>query len=572
MRLSQFWLVTKKESPAEAEVISHQLMLRAGMIRQTAVGIYSWLPLGLRVLNKVSAIIREEMDRAGALEVVMPAAQPAELWQESGRWHAYGPELQRFIDRHQRDYCIGPTHEEVVTDLVRRDLSSYKQLPVNLYQIQTKFRDEIRPRFGVMRGREFVMKDGYSFDLDVAGMKNSYQKMYDAYCRIFDRLGLNYRPVIADNGAIGGTGSHEFHVLAETGEDSIAFSNASDYAANIEKAEALPPTKPRPAPSLEMEKRATPDCKTIAQLVERYQLPIEKTLKTLLVEGADGGIVALVLRGDHELNTIKAEQLPEVAKPFSLAEESKVRGLMGAGFGSLGPVGLKALSVPVIVDHSAAICADFVVGANEDGYHYFNVNWERDAEITRTADIRNVVEGDPSPDGQGTLLIRRGIEVGHVFQLGEKYSKAMNLTVPLEDGTLCTPLMGCYGIGVTRVIAAAIEQNHDENGIIWSKELAPFSVAILPINADKSEAVRDAAEALYQKFLQAGVDVVLDDRNRRAGVMFADIDLIGIPARIVISDKTLATGSVEFKRRNEQETFHISLEEIVAQFCAEEKH
>lgn len=561
MRLSQFWLTTQKETPADAEVVSHQLMLRAGMIRQAALGIYSWLPLGLRVLRKVEQIIREEMNRAGSLEILMPSAQPAELWQESGRWQAYGPELQRFIDRHEREYCLGPTHEEVVTDLMRRDLSSYKQLPLNVYQIQTKFRDEIRPRFGVMRGREFLMKDAYSFHLDEASLQDTYQTMFDAYCRIFERLGLDYRPVLADNGSIGGTGSHEFHVLAATGEDAIVFSSNGDYAANIEKAEAQRPAQTRPAPSAAMEKRETPQCKTIAALVEDYGVPIERTIKTLMVAGAEGGVVALVIRGDHELNAIKAEHLPEVAAPLRMAEEAEIRAAMGAGAGSLGPIGVK---VPMIVDYDAAVIADFAAGANEDGYHYFNINWERDVPLPKVADLRNVVEGDMAPDGSGTLAIRRGIEVGHIFQLGKKYSEAMGLKVQLEDGGSATPLMGCYGIGVTRVVAAAIEQNHDERGIIWPQAIAPFMVAILPLNAAKSPEVQRAAEALYAQLRQAGVDVVLDDRGKRPGVMFADMDLIGIPERIVISDKTLANGEVEYKHRRSESAEMVPLDAILA--------
>ena len=549
MRLSQFWLTTQKETPADAEVVSHQLMLRAGMIRQAALGIYSWLPLGLRVLRKVEQIIREEMNRAGSLEILMPSAQPAELWQESGRWQAYGPELQRFIDRHEREYCLGPTHEEVVTDLMRRDLASYKQLPLNVYQIQTKFRDEIRPRFGVMRGREFLMKDAYSFHLDEASLQETYQTMFDAYCRIFERLGLDYRPVLADNGSIGGTGSHEFHVLAATGEDAIVFSTNGNYAANIEKAEAQRPAQIRPAPSAAMEKRETPHCKTIAALVKDYGVPIERTIKTLMVAGAEGGVVALVIRGDHELNAIKAEHLPEVAAPLRMAEEAEIRAALGAGAGSLGPVGA---NVPIIVDYDAAVIADFAAGANEDGYHYFNINWERDVPLPKVADLRNVVEGDMAPDGSGTLAIRRGIEVGHIFQLGKKYSEAMGLKIQLEDGGSATPLMGCYGIGVTRVVAAAIEQNHDERGIIWPQAIAPFTVAILPLNAAKSPEVQRAAETLYEQLRQAGVDVVLDDRGKRPGVMFADMDLIGIPERIVISDKTLANGEVEYKHRRSE--------------------
>ena len=561
MRLSQFWLTTQKETPADAEVVSHQLMLRAGMIRQAALGIYSWLPLGLRVLRKVEQIIREEMNRAGSLEILMPSAQPAELWQESGRWQAYGPELQRFIDRHEREYCLGPTHEEVVTDLMRRDLSSYKQLPLNVYQIQTKFRDEIRPRFGVMRGREFLMKDAYSFHLDEASLQDTYQTMFDAYCRIFERLGLDYRPVLADNGSIGGTGSHEFHVLAATGEDAIVFSTNGNYAANIEKAEAQRPAQIRPAPSAAMEKRETPHCKTIAALVEDYGVPIERTIKTLMVAGAEGGVVALIIRGDHELNAIKAEHLPEVAAPLRMAEEAEIRAALGAGAGSLGPVGA---NVPMIVDYDAAVIADFAAGANEDGYHYFNINWERDVPLPKVADLRNVVEGDMAPDGSGTLAIRRGIEVGHIFQLGKKYSEAMGLKIQLEDGGSATPLMGCYGIGVTRVVAAAIEQNHDERGIIWPQAIAPFTVVILPLNAAKSPEVQRAAETLYEQLLQAGVDVVLDDRGKRPGVMFADMDLIGIPERIVISDKTLANGEVEYKHRRCESAEMVPLDAIFA--------
>ena len=561
MRLSQFWLTTQKETPADAEVISHQLMLRAGMIRQAALGIYSWLPLGLRVLRKVEQIIREEMNRAGSLEILMPSAQPAELWQESGRWQAYGPELQRFIDRHEREYCLGPTHEEVVTDLMRRDLSSYKQLPLNVYQIQTKFRDEIRPRFGVMRGREFLMKDAYSFHLDEASLQDTYQTMFDAYCRIFERLGLDYRPVLADNGSIGGTGSHEFHVLAATGEDAIVFSTNGNYAANIEKAEAQRPAQIRPAPSAAMEKRETPHCKTIAALVEDYGVPIERTIKTLMVAGAEGGVVALIIRGDHELNAIKAEHLPEVAAPLRMAEEAEIRAALGAGAGSLGPV---EANVPMVVDYDAAVIADFAAGANEDGYHYFNINWERDVPLPKVADLRNVVEGDMAPDGSGTLAIRRGIEVGHIFQLGKKYSEAMGLKIQLEDGGSATPLMGCYGIGVTRVVAAAIEQNHDERGIIWQQAIAPFTVAILPLNAAKSPEVQRAAETLYEQLLQAGVDVVLDDRGKRPGVMFADMDLIGIPERIVISDKTLANSEVEYKHRRCESAEMVPLDAIFA--------
>ncbi|MBV7434690.1 proline--tRNA ligase [Cardiobacteriaceae bacterium TAE3-ERU3] len=563
MRLANYWLSTQKETPAEAEVISHQLMLRAGMIRQTAVGIYSWLPLGLKVLRKVEAIVREEMDRAGALELLMPGVQPGDLWRESGRWKDYGPELLRFLDRHERDYCLGPTHEEVITDLVRREVTSYKQLPLNVYQIQTKFRDEIRPRFGIMRGREFLMKDAYSFHLDQESLQATYDVMHEAYCRIFDRLGLDYRPVLADNGSIGGTGSHEFHVLAATGEDDIVFAEDGSYAANMEKAEAARSQAERPQPTAEMEKRATPNCKTIAALVEGHGVPIERTIKTLLVEGTDGGIVALIVRGDHELNEVKAEHLEQVAAPLTMAAEEKVRAAVGAGFGSLGPVGL---DVPVIVDHEAALIADFAAGANEDDFHYFNVNWGRDVEIAEVADIRNVVAGDTSPNGQSTLSIKRGIEVGHIFQLGDKYSASMGLSVLGENGKPITPLMGCYGIGVSRIVAAAIEQNNDERGIIWPDALAPFAVAVLPVNGHKSPAVQEAAERIYEQLLERGIDALLDDRGKRPGFMFADMDLIGIPARIVISDKTLADGEVEFKRRRDSEAQRIALDDIFAQF------
>ena len=560
MRFSNFWLPTRKEIPAEAEIISHQLMLRAAMIRQSAVGIYSWLPLGVKVLNKVAELVRREMNKAGALEVLMSATQSEELWQLSGRWNDYGPELLRFEDRHQRKYCFGPTHEEVITDLVKKDLSSFRQLPVNFYQIQWKFRDEVRPRFGVMRAREFLMKDAYSFDISEEGLQKSYEIMFRAYCNIFEALGLKYRPVIADNGSIGGNSSHEFHVLAQTGEDAIVFSDQSDYAANIEKAATIAPNFDRPAPSEELRKVETPEVKTIADLVEQFKLPIEKTLKTLLVDSADGGIVALVVRGDHELNEVKAEHLKEVAKPLKMAEEEKVKKIIGATFGSLGAVGMDKLNIPVIVDYAAAKVSDFAIGANQDGYHYFGVNWERDCSYLREADLRNVVEGDPSPDGKGKLQITRGIEVGHIFQLGSKYSEAMGLKTTMENGEEKTVLMGCYGIGISRVVAAAIEQNHDERGIIWTKEIAPFDAVIIPINAHKSEQVKAASEKLYADLTAQGLDIALDDRTLRAGVMFADADLIGIPARIVISDKTLANNSVEFKFRNQNEAELLPLE------------
>ena len=562
MRLSQYWLNTQKETPADAEVISHQLLLRASMIRPSALGTYSWLPLGLRVLQKVEKVLREEMAAAGALEVLMPSVQPAELWQESGRWQDYGPELLRFKDRHKRDYCLGPTHEEMITDLVRRDLSSYKQLPLNLYQIQWKFRDEIRPRFGLMRGREFLMKDAYSFHLNQESLQETYDRMYQAYCRTFERLGLNYRAVLADNGAIGGTGSHEFHVLAQTGEDEIVFAEDGSYAANLEKAAVQKPTTARPAPREELRKEATPRAKTIDSLVANHNLPIEKTVKTLLVKGAEGGLVALLVRGDHTLNEIKAENLPEVAKPLTFAEEEEVKGALGAGFGSLGVINLPR-DIPLIVDQAVAVMADFAVGANEDGYHYFGVNWQRDAHFTREADLRNAQPGDLAPNGTAKLATARGIEVGHIFQLGQKYSAAMNLKVLQEDGSLFAPLMGCYGIGVSRIVAAAIEQNHDERGIIWPGPLAPFQLVICPINGDKSPVVQGQAEELYRQLLAAGVEVLLDDRQRRPGVMFADMDLLGIPQRLVISDKTLAAGEVEYKRRTDSEARRIPLAEVL---------
>lgn len=564
MRASQLLIATLKETPADAEIVSHQLMLRAGMIRRLTSGLYTWLPLGLRTLRKVERIVREEMDRAGAQEVLMPAVQPAELWQESGRWEQYGPELLRVIDRHQRDYCVGPTHEEVITDMVRREISSYKQLPANFYQVQTKFRDEIRPRFGVMRSREFIMKDAYSFDVDQAGLQHSYQIMYDAYVRIFDRLGLDYRPVLADNGSIGGTGSHEFHVLADSGEDDIVFSSDSDYAANIEKAEALPAPlgqeTQRSAPNEELRLVDTPNARTIATLVEQHGLPIEKTIKTLMVHASEGGLIALLVRGDHELNEIKAENLAEIKAPLSMATEDEIRAVVGAGPGSLGPVNL---NMPVIVDRSVALMSDFGAGANIDGKHYFGINWERDVALPRVADIRNVVEGDPSPDGKGTLSIKRGIEVGHVFQLGTKYSDAMNATVLDENGRAATLWMGCYGIGVTRVVAAAIEQNHDASGIIWPNAIAPFEVVLVPMNAHKSERVRETAERLYGELTALGIDVLLDDRDTRPGVKFADQELIGIPHRVVIGDRSLDNGELEYKGRRDTDNRMIPADALI---------
>lgn len=564
MRVSQFPLSTLRETPADAEVISHQLMLRAGLIRRTASGLYTWMPYGLRVLRKVEAVVREEMDKAGAVELLMPAIQPAELWQESGRWEQYGPELLRVKDRHARDFCVGPTHEEIITDLMRKELNSYKQLPVNYYQIQTKFRDEVRPRFGVMRSREFIMKDAYSFHLTQESLQVTYDKMYTAYCRIFERLGLNFRPVAADNGSIGGSGSHEFHVLASSGEDDIAFSDASDYAANIEMAEAVAPAGERLAPSQVMHQVHTPNTKTIQALVDHFKLPIEKTIKTLIVEASaqvEAGFVALLVRGDHELNEVKAEKQPEVAKPLRMATEEEVWAVMKAGPGSLGPVNCP---IPVIVDRTVAVMSDFGAGANIEDYHYFGINWERDLPLPRVADLRNVKVGDPSPDGQGVLSIVRGIEVGHVFQLGKKYSETMNATVLDENGKAQTMIMGCYGIGVTRVVAAAIEQNYDEAGILWPKAMAPFQVSIVPLNMRKSEAVAKAAEELHDQLQAAGVEVLLDDRDMRPGAMFADHELLGIPHRIVVSDRGLQAGNLEYKARKGGEAEQIAHTEVLS--------
>ena len=560
MRSTQLLLATLREAPADAEVASHRLMMRAGMIRRLAAGIYTWLPLGLRVLRKVEAIVREEMDRAGAQEVLMSGVQPAELWQESGRWDQYGPELLRLKDRHERDFCLGPTHEEIITDLVRREIRSYKQLPANFYQIQTKFRDEIRPRFGIMRAREFTMKDAYSFHLTQDSLQETYDHMYETYSRIFDRLGLTYRAVTADSGAIGGNLSQEFHVLAESGEDAIAFSDAGDYAANVELAEALAPDGERPAPSEELREVETPDTHTIADLVNGYALPVEKTVKTLIVHAEGGGLVALLVRGDHELNAVKAAKLPQVAAPLQFAGEAEIRQAVGAGPGSLGPVNLP---IPCIVDRAVAVAADFSAGANRDGRHYFGINWGRDVELPEVADLRNVVEGDPSPDGKGHLVIRRGIEVGHIFQLGTKYSEAMKATCLDESGNAVTLIMGCYGIGVTRIVAAAIEQNHDQRGIIWPDAIAPFTVALVPIHMHKSQRLRGAVDELYEQLRGAGVDVLLDDRRERPGVMFADTELIGIPHRLVFSEKGLDAGTVEYKGRRDAESTDVPLERVI---------
>jgi len=559
MRTSQTLISTLKETPSDAEIVSHRLMLRAGMIKKLASGLYTWMPTGLKVLRKVEHIAREEMNAAGAIELSMPVVQPAELWQESGRWAQYGPELLRMHDRHKRDFCLGPTHEEVITDIARNELASYKQLPINFYQIQTKFRDEIRPRFGVMRAREFIMKDAYSFHIDQASLEETYWVMHRAYCNIFDRLGLHYRPVEADTGSIGGSHSHEFHVLADSGEDAIAFSNRSDFAANVELAEAVAPAAQRPAPTQTLAEIETPNTKTIEELATNHGIAATQSVKTLFVAGEDEGTwVALVLRGDHRLNEIKAEKHPLVRSPLVMAEEKDVQALCGAGFGSLGPVGL---NVPVIADRSAAVMADFVCGANKTGIHYTGVNWDRDAQISDVADLREVVEGDLSPDGKGTIEIKRGIEVGHIFQLGRKYSEAMNAQVLDANGKSQTMSMGCYGIGISRIVAAAIEQNYDDKGIIWPDAMAPYQVAIVPLNMQKSQAVAEAAEALYQALIDAGVDALLDDRNERPGIKFADMELIGIPHRLVIGDRSLEQGVIEYKHRCAETTEEIPVGE-----------
>ena len=560
MRASQFLISTLRETPADAEVISHKLMLRAGLVRRLASGLYTWLPLGLRVLRKVEVIVREEMNRAGALELLMPAVQPAELWQESARWEKYGPELLRLRDRHDREFCFGPTHEEVITDLVRREIRSYKQLPLNLYQIQTKFRDEIRPRFGVMRAREFLMKDAYSFHVTDASLSETYQTMHAAYSRIFTRLGLDFRAVHADTGSIGGSFSHEFHVLADSGEDAIAFSDESDYAANVELAEAVADGE-RPVAQDALAKVATPGRHSIEEVCEFLQVPAATVVKTLFVRGKENPIVALVLRGDHELNMVKAEKLAQLQAPITFVPAAEVQSQLRCPVGSLGPVGLQ---IPVIVDRSAALLADFVCGANEEGFHLTGVNWERDVALTQVEDIRNVVNGDISPDGKGKIVIRRGIEVGHIFQLGRKYSTAMKATCLDEGGRSVVMTMGCYGIGVSRVVAAAIEQNHDDRGIKWPDALAPFSVVLIPMNMQKIPAVAQAAEALYAQLCQAGIDVLLDDRKERAGVMFADAELMGIPHRIVISDRGLQDGTVEYKHRSETGVTNIEQSKVVA--------
>jgi len=561
MRTTQFPLNTVKETPADAEIASHKLMIRAGLIRKLAAGLYSWLPLGLRVMRKVEKITREEMEKAGALEVLMPALQPAELWQETGRWEQYGPELARLKDRHDRDFCLGPTHEEIITDLARNEIKSYKQLPITYYQIQTKFRDEIRPRFGVMRSREFVMKDAYSFHLDQASLQETYEVMYQAYTQIFNRFGLKFRAVIADSGSIGGAVSHEFHVLADSGEDAIAFSTGSDYAANVEKAEAVMPAGSRAAAAAELKLIDTPDQHSIDEISRFLSIAPAQCLKTLIVKGEEDTLVALLLRGDHELNKIKAEKIEGVLSPLQFASDEDVFSACNCKPGSIGPIGL---SIKIIADRSVALMSDFVCGANQEGKHYTGVNWERDLPVpAQIEDIRTVVEGDPSPDGQGTITLARGIEVGHIFQLGSKYSASMKASVINEGGKNQTMIMGCYGIGISRVVAAAIEQNHDDRGIIWPDSLAPFQVAICPMNMHKSERLREAAEKLYRDMLDAGIDVLFDDRKVRAGFMFSDMELIGIPHCIVIGDRGLDTGTVEYKARTAQENVEMPFTEVI---------
>lgn len=562
MRASNIFIPTLKEIPAEAQTASHQLMLRAGLIRQLGSGLFTWLPLGLKLLRKVEAVVRDEMNKAGALEILMPNIQPADLWIESGRWNAYGKELLRLKDRHDRDFCVGPTHEEVITDLARNEISSYKQLPINFYQIQTKFRDEIRPRFGIMRAREFIMKDAYSFHIDATSLQETYDIMYRAYTNIFTRLGLDFRAVEADNGSIGGAKSHEFQVLAESGEDSIAFSTESNYAANIEKVACLKPELKRDLPQAEFVLKETPNCKTIDDLVQNFNIPVEKTLKTLIVKNADGALVALLLRGDYKLNEIKAAKLLGVEE-IEFADESEVKQAVGAGFGSLGAY---KLNMPIFADYSTMNLSDFCFGANIDGKHYFGANWGRDLAEPEFADLRFAEQGDASPDGQGVLEIKKGIEVGHIFQLGDKYSKDMSAKVLDSNGKEIPMQMGCYGIGISRILAAAIEQNYDESGIVWNKELAPFDAVIVEINGKKSEKVVEASNKIYNALLEKGVDVILDDRDERAGVKFKDWELIGIPTAIIIGDKNLQNEQVEFKTRQDNKTELLNIAEILQKF------
>lgn len=563
MRASQFPLLTLKESPADAELVSHQLMLRAGMIRRLASGLYTWLPLGLRILRKVETIIREEMDKSGAVEVLMPSIQPAELWQESGRWEQYGPELLRMQDRHHREFCYGPTHEEVITDLVRREVRSYKQLPVNYYQIQTKFRDEIRPRFGVMRAREFVMKDAYSFHLGKESLESTYQVMFDTYVSIFTRLGLQFKTVEADTGSIGGNVSHEFHVLADSGEDAIAFSTESDYAANVELAPVAPVENSETGAAKPLEKTATPDCHSIGEVCAFLKVTPEQVAKTLIVKGASEPLVALVLRGDHELNAVKAQKLESVATPLVFASEQEIEAQLGCKPGSLGPL---QMTCPVIMDHAAHALRNFVCGANEEGFHYTGANWDRDLpdfDRYESQDLRKIATGDASPDGKGSVIVKRGIEVGHIFQLGDKYSTALNACVLNQDGREQIVTMGCYGIGVTRVIAAAIEQNFDEHGILWPQSIAPFSISIIPINAGKSDQVAKTSEQLHHELEGLGLEVLLDDRDLRPGLLFADHELIGIPHRIVVSERGLRQKEIEYKSRCEQVPQQVPMEAIL---------
>jgi prolyl-tRNA synthetase len=558
MRVSKFPLNTLKEVPSDAEVVSHQLMLRTGMIRKLGAGLYTWLPLGLRILRKAEAIVREEMNLAGGLEVLMPSVQPAELWQESGRWEQYGPELLRMHDRHNREFCYGPTHEEVITDLVRKQVRSYKELPLNLYQIQTKFRDEIRPRFGIMRSREFIMKDAYSFHETQDCLEQTYHDMYQAYSQIFNRMGLEFRAVDADTGSIGGNASHEFHVLAESGEDAIAYCETSDYAANVELAPLLPvEEKPLSAQAADMSEVSTPDAKTIEQVSASLNLTAAQCVKTLLVKAEDGGLIALLLRGDHELNSLKAEKLDGVLAPLTFAEEAEIKTLIGCPPGFIGPL---AINCPVLADYSLIQQEDFACGANKEGFHLINVNWTRDLPRPTFADLRNIEVGDPSPDGQGTIKIRRGIEVGHIFQLGKKYSERLNATILDQNGKKTVVTMGCYGIGVSRVVAATIEQNFDDRGICWPPALAPFQVSIVPINMDKSDKVRSFCEQLYSDLLTQGIEVLLDDRKARPGIMFADHDLIGIPHRVVVSERNLEKGMLEYKGRTDEESREIGVE------------
>lgn len=560
MLTSRILLATLREAPADAEIVSHRLMLRAGLIRQLASGIYTWLPMGLRVVRRIETIVREEMDRAGAQEILMSGVQPAELWQESGRWEKYGPELLRLSDRHEREFCLGPTHEEVITDLVRREIRSYKQLPANFYQVQTKFRDEIRPRFGVMRAREFIMKDAYSFHLDDNCLQDTYEVMHACYTRIFERIGLEFRAVIADSGSIGGSTSHEFHVLADSGEDRIVFSSDGGYAANIELADAPAPHGERPPASRMLDRVATPGVHSIEELSDFLGVEPAQCLKTLIVHAEDGGLVALLLRGDHELNRIKAEALDAVEKPLRFASAETISDQLGCETGSLGPVGL---AIPVIADRSALHLGDFVCGANENGVHLTGVNWLRDLEEPHSADIRNIVEGETAPDGDGSVRIARGIEVGHIFQLGTRYSAAMNATCLNEKGEACTLSMGCYGIGITRIVAAAIEQNHDDRGIIWPESIAPFTLALVPIHMHKSQRLREAVMAFYDRLRAAGVNVLLDDRRERPGVMFADMELLGIPHRLVFSERGLDANTLEYRGRRDEESRDIALDKAL---------